>query len=84
VELLEQVQNCALKMIIGEVLQRSKDRQRPGALQPREGSKNTLQQPSRTQRGLQESSEALFIRAGSDRIRRNGFKLEEGQFRLDN
>ena len=33
--------------------------------------------------GLQESWEGLFIRAGRDRMRGNGFKLEEGRFRLD-
>jgi len=28
-------------------------------------------------------SSAIFIRAGSDRVRGNGFKLEEGGLRLD-
>ena len=28
-------------------------------------------------------SEGLFIRAGSNRMKENGFKLEEGRFRLD-
>ena len=29
------------------------------------------------------AGEGLFIQAGSDRMRENGFKQEEGRFRLD-
>ena len=34
--------------------------------------------------GLQESWEGLFRKAGSDMTMGNGYKLEEGRFRLDN
>jgi len=42
----------------------------------REGSGETLEQPSSTRRGLQESWRGILTRAGRDRTRRNGFKLK--------
>lgn len=58
--------------------------ERAEAHQPRE--KKVPEGPYRGIRvpgeGLQESWEGLFLRAGSDRTRGNGFHLEENRFRL--
>jgi len=50
----------------------------------RESSMGTLQRPFSTQRGPSgKLRRDFFIRAGRDRASGNGFKLEEGRFRLD-
>ena len=59
--------------------------ERAGALQPGEQKAprtpySSLPVPKGAYR---KAGEGLFIRAGSDRTRGNGFRLEEGRFRLD-
>jgi len=49
----------------------------------REGSGETLEQPSSAWKACKEAGEGLLTRAWSDRTRGNGFKLKEGRFRLD-
>ena len=56
-----------------------------GAFQPKEKRAlrrlySSLQGPEGTYR---KAGVGLFIRAGSNKMRKNGFKLEEGRFRLD-
>jgi len=62
-----------MKMIRGRKNLPYEDRKRVGTLQPGEEK-----QPFSTWRGAyRKAQEGLFIRACSDRMRENGFKIEE-------
>ena len=79
-ELLEQVQRRAMKMIRGLEHLPYKDRLRELGL---EKSLGVLIAAFQYLKGAyRKAGEGLFIRAGSNRTRGNGFKLEEGRFRL--
>ncbi|GAB0194862.1 hypothetical protein GRJ2_001951500 [Grus japonensis] len=84
-DLLERVQRRAMKLIRGLEHLSYEDRLRVRIVQPGEKAA-----PGRSNCGLpvpegayRKDGEGLFIRECSDRTRGNGFKLKEGQFRLD-
>ena len=79
-ELLEWVQRRASKMIRGlEHLDYDRLREL-GLFDLKKALGGIFQYLKGTYR---KAGEGLFIRVGSDRMRGNGFKLEEGRFRLD-
>ena len=83
--LVEQVQRRATKMIRGLEHLHYVGRLRAEALQP--GEEKALRRPYSSLPvpggAYREAGEGLLIRACCERTRGNGFKLEEGRFRLD-
>ena len=81
VELLEWIQKMVTKMIRGLEHLTSEDRLRElGLFDLKKALGGIFQYLKGTYR---KAGEGLFIRVGSDRMRGNGFKLEEGGFRLE-
>jgi len=84
-DLLEQVQRRATKMIRGLEHLSYEERLRVGVVQPEEEKAvgrpySSLPVP---EGAYKRAGEGLFTRACSDRTRGSGFKLKEGRFRLD-
>ena len=85
IKLLKQVQRRVMQVIRAGTPCLWEQAETAGALQPGEEKP-----PERLCGGLpvpegdlKESWGGTFLRAGSNRMRENGFKLEEGRFRLD-
>ena len=86
IELLEQVQRRARKMIRGLEHLPYEDELRElrlFSLQKRRLQRDLVMAFQYMKGFYRKAGEGLFIRAGSCRVRGNSFKLEEGRFRLD-
>ena len=83
IDVLEEVQRRATKMAGAPPLRGQAER--AGAVQPGEeiapGTPYSDLPPE--MEAYRKAGVGLFLRTGSDRMKRNGFKLEEGRFRLD-
>ena len=85
-EMLEWIQRRAMKMIRGLEHLPSEDRLRELALfslQKKRLQGDLIAAFQDLKGAYRKAGKRLFIRTGSDRTRGNGFKQEEGRFRLD-
>ena len=85
-DLLEHIQRKSTKMIQSMEHLSYKDRLRElglFSLEKRRLQGDLIAAFQDLKRVYRKDGEGLFVRAGSDRTRENGFKLEEGRFRLD-
>ena len=85
-DLLERDQRRVAEMIQGMEYHSYKDRLRElglFSLEKRRLQGDLIAAFQYLNRGYRKAGEGFFIRAGSDRTRGNGFKLEEDRFRLD-